>query len=72
MAILLDTLIEVSKRSRAETLNKNGGWFIAKPVSYFSLSRFRDSWLVLTGKAVAVQYASDFFNKEASAKGGGL
>lgn len=43
----------------------DGVWYIAKPCMpyyhLFNLSRFRDAWLVLTGRAVAAQFAEDYF-----------
>ena len=41
----------------------NGKWYIAKPLPYYAwwmvFERAYHAWLVLCGKATAVQYAED-------------
>lgn len=32
----------------------NGGWFVARPMHYWSFGRFRAAWMVLTMKADAI------------------
>lgn len=40
-----------------------GKWYVAKPLPYYgwrnTVLRIKSAWAVLTGKAIAVQYAED-------------
>lgn len=61
--VLLDSLVFNKGDLYSET-KINGKWYIAKPISYPSLvKRFYHSYLVLTGKAFAVQHAEDYFKE---------
>jgi len=58
---LLDKLVDESVR---DTLCEiNGRWYIAKPIqlSDFTalIERFYHAWLIICGRAFAVQYAED-------------
>ena len=34
----------------------DGIWSIAKPLSYFTIDRFKEAWHVLIGRAVAIYF----------------
>jgi hypothetical protein len=56
--ILLDELLTISRETMREI---DGRWFIAKPVNIYTgfLERLHHAWLILCGRAVAVQYGED-------------
>ena len=69
MAVLIDALYRNHKSNEVEILGK--GWFIAKPkprYPYYSLRnilmRIKDAWLVLRNKAIAAQFAEDYFKEK--------
>lgn len=45
------------------TQEKDGEWYIAKPLSFYSLinffKRFKDMYLILIGRATAVHFKED-------------
>jgi hypothetical protein len=45
----------------------DGKWYIAREISFYScwtiFERIYHAWLVITNKAIAVQYAEDFYKK---------
>lgn len=64
---IVDDLVRVfgSNLEMNQVEIKGHGWFIAKPLPYYSvkntLERIRDAWYVLTNRAFAVQFAQDRF-----------
>ena len=63
--ILIDRLVtnQINKNLQHEATEFNGKWYIAKPVSFVDLEtlieRFYHAYLILVGKAVAIQYKED-------------
>jgi len=59
---IIDEIIKANKNCNTLT-EINGLWYEAKPIRFYSLSllpeRFYHAWLVLIGKAEAIQYAED-------------
>lgn len=45
------------------TQEKNGEWYVAKPLSFYSskefFKRFKDMYLILIGRATAVHFKED-------------
>jgi hypothetical protein len=62
MSILIDKLIKDNDGSIMTSCDDNK-WYIAKPVSFYSLktkiNRFKDAFKVISGKAFAVHYKQD-------------
>jgi hypothetical protein len=57
MSILIDALIQREKDTQQQA--KDGKWYCAKGISYFSLSRIKDAIRILTGKSRAYHYKED-------------
>jgi hypothetical protein len=62
---LLDSFFNKADETKQEI---NGKWFFAKPLSFYGFyeikKRFYHAYLILKGKATAVQYAQDYFDKK--------
>jgi len=61
--VLIDELVEKESIFCNTQVEINGRWWAAKPLPYYSRRNTRmriyHAWLVLTGKAMAWQYAED-------------
>ena len=61
---LLDSFFNVIDKTEEEV---DGKWYIAKPLPFYGLyeikKRLYHAYLILKGKATAVQYAKDYYKK---------
>lgn len=66
--ILIDELLNGAERCADTGVLFGGKWYIARPLPYYgwrnALTRVWHSWLVLTGKASAFQFAQDRYAKD--------
>ena len=61
--LLIAAIVEKESLFCNTQVEINGRWWVAKPLNYYGLHntgmRIYHAWLVLTGKAMAWQYAED-------------
>lgn len=60
---LIDEVLDRKAHFGSTQTEINGRWYIAKPLPYYgwrnTAQRLYHAWLVLRGKAMAIQYAED-------------
>lgn len=60
---LIDEIMDITNLFNANHTEINGKWYISKSAPYYHwtkwIRRIYHSWLVLTGKAMAFQFAED-------------
>ena len=69
---LIDDVMADKAGFRSNQVEINGNWYVSKPCPYYGVLnlplRIRAAYAVLTGKALAVQFAEDQMNTKGDRK----